>query len=213
MESVGLIIINHIILLTGSAHHCFSALPDTNPIFFYNIRDEIFTAGCITIAGQREETGFMNRLIRSVTAVLLISALLSGAWAEPAGDPERVTPAESFYGYVNQDVFTAFDSGIEGARVEPVYGELICPDPVTTYQYSGDRQIQAALDAANQEITGRLFSGMSAALPGKSRAKNPGSLRFPQERCSGPGSGRRALYDLPETVPGGGGSRGVYPGR
>ena len=62
----------------------------------------------------------------------LVLMLPSAAFAQ---ESRQVTPAESFYGYVNQEFFAEFDSGIEGARVDPLYGELITDDPELEFKF------------------------------------------------------------------------------
>ena len=52
-----------------------------------------------------------------------------------AQESQEATPAESFYGYVNREFFAEFDSGIEGAQIDPLYGELITDDPELEFQF------------------------------------------------------------------------------
>lgn len=109
----------------------------------------------------------MKNWLRQALLILTCLMLTVSCCAAAHGEaPERVSPAESFYGYVNQDYFAAFDSGIEGAYVDPVYGELIAPDPETTYQYSGDMDIITnALNGTLGRIREDLFSGKTETEP------------------------------------------------
>ena len=96
--------------------------------------------------------------IRRVMAVLtaLALALTTSALAEA----RRVTPGESFYGYVNQDYFNAFDSGIEGTWVEPVYGELIADDPELVFK-------TGVMDQADEMIGEQTAAAAEAAFHGE----------------------------------------------
>lgn len=107
----------------------------------------------------------MKKWTKKPIVLLLAAAQLSSCFGALAQDA-RVAPAESFYGYANQETFASFDSGIEGAWVEPVFGELVCPDPQTDYEYSGDQQMQRAQDEAAAEVKERLFSGKLFTAPG-----------------------------------------------
>lgn len=89
-----------------------------------------------------------------MTALILI--LPSAVFAQ---ESRQVTPAESFYGYVLQDFFRSFDSGIEGTYAEPVYGELISDDPDLDFYYTGFDIAEERLAAETDEVLTLLFSG------------------------------------------------------
>lgn len=102
----------------------------------------------------------MRRAITIVTALML--ALTSLAFAEV----HRVTPGESFYGYVNQDYFNAFDSGIEETWVEPVYGELITDDPELIFKTDQMSRMDEMLSQQAMAAAETAFRGEGAEEPG-----------------------------------------------
>ncbi len=90
-----------------------------------------------------------------MTALMLI--LPSAVFAQKS---HQVTPAESFYGYVNQEFFAEFDSGIEGAHVDPLYGELITDDPELEFVFDKlvDTTKLVEVDQANAAVA-EVFEG------------------------------------------------------
>ena len=102
----------------------------------------------------------MKRTIAVMTVMMLV--LTFPAIAEES----RVTPEVSFYGYVNQDYFNAFDSGIEGAWVEPVYGELITDDPELFFKTDQMSRLDEILDRQVMTAAEAAFRGEGADEPG-----------------------------------------------
>ena len=92
-----------------------------------------------------------------VVMAALVLMLPSAAFAQ---ESRQVTPAESFYGYVNQEFFAEFDSGIEGARVDSLYGELITDDPELEFKFDkmDERTRLVQVDQADAAVA-EIFEG------------------------------------------------------
>ena len=101
----------------------------------------------------------MKRTIAIMTVLMLALTVPSIA------EESRVTPGESFYGYVNQDYFNAFDSGIEGTWAEPVYGELIAEDPELIFKSDQMSRLDEILDGQVMTAAEAAFQGEGAEEP------------------------------------------------
>ena len=125
--------------------------------------DQFRTAAvCLHITGRTTmKRHFCMILVMSICIVMLICG--SAAAGE---ETLEVTPALNAYGYYNQEYFMTFDSGIDGAYMEPVFGELITPEADTSYQYSPIQQAQMQILQDTNDLTEQAFAGEGEAETG-----------------------------------------------
>ena len=85
----------------------------------------------------------------------------SSADASPAQDAHStsVSAGQSLYGFINQEFFQSFDSGVEGAQVDPAFGELVCSDADLAYYRSWLNDASDKIQQQKAELAKALAAG------------------------------------------------------
>lgn len=111
----------------------------------------------------------MKKKISRFLALLTCMVLLVCCSTAVGEGTEEVTPGLNAYGYYNQEFFRNFDSGIEGAYVDPVYGVLVTPEEGTEYQYVFYEEEAAKIALEQKALTDKLFAGETQPVSEASR--------------------------------------------
>ena len=93
------------------------------------------------------------------------SASSADAASAQASQPEPVAPGQSLYGFLNQEFFATFDSGVDGARVDPVFGELVCPDADLVFNRSWVSVASEKVEQQKAELAKALVAGKLTQTP------------------------------------------------